>query len=91
MPITQVNGEKLLTVKDVSEILNFSPRQVQRWIAGGLLPAIRFGHAIRVDPKIVDKIKTNGITTDINISLRADCTVSVSTKSRSGEEKKPWD
>ncbi|MBU8873687.1 helix-turn-helix domain-containing protein [Reyranella sp. MMS21-HV4-11] len=39
---------KLLTVKQVSDITNFSVREVRRWIADSQLPACKFGRALRV-------------------------------------------
>ena len=44
---------RLLTVDDVAEVLQVSPRSVRRMVADGRLPVIRLGRAVRVHPLAV--------------------------------------
>lgn len=44
---------RLLTVDDVAEVLQLSPRSVRRMVADGRLPVIRLGRAVRVHPSAV--------------------------------------
>ena len=50
----------LLTVTDVAEILNLHPRSIRRMIAGGRLPVVRLGGAVRVRPEAVEELIANG-------------------------------
>ncbi len=44
---------RLLTVDDVAEMWQVSPRTVRRMIAAGRIPVIRLGRAVRVHPSAV--------------------------------------
>ena len=48
-PPTHVTGpaERLLTIKDVAERLQVSPRTVHRFIASGDISVIRIGRSVR--------------------------------------------
>ena len=39
-----------LTVADVAQLLQVSPETIYRQVRRGLLPALRFGDAVRIDP-----------------------------------------
>jgi excisionase family DNA binding protein len=45
--------EPLLTVNQVAELWQISPRTVRRMIADGRLSVIRFGRAVRISAKMV--------------------------------------
>jgi excisionase family DNA binding protein len=47
---TAVQQEPLLTVSSVAERLNISEKTVRRLIGAEILPALRIGGSIRVDP-----------------------------------------
>lgn len=47
--------KRLLTPKDVAELLQISVRTLERWVAEGKLPAIRLGRLIRFDPDDIRK------------------------------------
>jgi len=42
--------EKLLTYKQAGELLGVTERTVYALVAGGDLPAVRFGRSVRIDP-----------------------------------------
>jgi excisionase family DNA binding protein len=44
---------RLMTVNEVAEIINASPRQVRRFIATGNLKVVRLGRTVRVTPEAV--------------------------------------
>jgi excisionase family DNA binding protein len=44
---------QMLTVNEVAEILQISPRTVRRMIGDGRLPVVRIGRAVRVHPDTV--------------------------------------
>ena len=50
MTVAASLSSRLLTVADVAEILQVSPRTVRRIIAAERLPVIRLGRAVRVHP-----------------------------------------
>ena len=41
-------ADRLLTVRDVAQRLQFSEREVRRWIATGKLATRRFGRSVRI-------------------------------------------
>jgi excisionase family DNA binding protein len=45
--------ERLLTVSDVAERLQVSPRTVRRMIATGQLRIIRLGRSVRIHPSVL--------------------------------------
>jgi len=50
------NGERpqrLLTVHQLAELWQISPRSVRRMIADGRLPVVRLGRAVRIPAKAV--------------------------------------
>jgi excisionase family DNA binding protein len=51
----------LLTVKQVSEQLNFGPRQIYRWVNSGILIPRRFGRTIRFHISEIENIKRFGL------------------------------
>ena len=53
---------RLLKVSDVARMTQVSPSQVYTMIQEGLLPAIRFGTALRVRPEDLQKFIENNIT-----------------------------
>ena len=55
---TTVEAEKgrLLTVKQVAELLNVTPATVYLWTKRGILSCIRLGRTIRFDPEIMKQI-----------------------------------
>lgn len=69
MPNTEARQDRLLTVKDTAEILNFSTRQVQRWIASGQIPCLHFGRDVRIEPSEIERIRKSGITTSAEYIL----------------------
>lgn len=50
-------GERMLTLKEVSEQLNVSRRTIERYIAKGLLVAVKYDKAIRVAQSEIDRFK----------------------------------
>lgn len=51
--------DKLLTIKEVAEVLNVNPRTVNRMIDRGELPAVKVGNRWRIKPEDVkDFLKT---------------------------------
>jgi excisionase family DNA binding protein len=53
--------ERLLTVEQVAKHWQLSPRTVWRMIKLGRLPVSRFGRAVRIHPKVVAKLDSEGI------------------------------
>ena len=51
----------LLTVEQVAERLQVSPRTVRRWTAGGALPVVQFGRAVRVRPADLQRLIETGV------------------------------
>ncbi|MBI4063506.1 MAG: helix-turn-helix domain-containing protein [Elusimicrobia bacterium] len=48
---------RLLTVKEVAQILQFAPYTIRRWIRMGKLPAVRFSQkTIRVEAEFIDRL-----------------------------------
>ena len=43
--------EAMLTIDEVAERAQCSPRTVARWIAAGLLPVHRLGRLVRIKPE----------------------------------------
>jgi hypothetical protein len=41
----------LLTLHQLSEIFQVTPRTIQRWTAGGTLPVVRLGRTTRYNPE----------------------------------------
>jgi excisionase family DNA binding protein len=52
--------ERLMTVDQVAKHWQLSPRAVRRMIAQGRLQVLRFGRAVRVHPKVVAKLDSEG-------------------------------
>jgi excisionase family DNA binding protein len=53
--------ERLMTVDQLAEHWQLSPRAVRRMIAQGRFPVLRFGRAVRIHPKVVAKLDSEGI------------------------------
>ena len=53
------DGRRLLTVDQLADRWQVSPRTIRRMIKNGQIPVIRIGRAVRIHPKVVarDKIK----------------------------------
>lgn len=51
-------NQKFLTIAQVSEATQLSPRTIRRYIAEGRLVAYRAGRAIRLKPEDVDALFT---------------------------------
>lgn len=49
--------ERMLTLKDVAEQLNVSRRTVERYIAKGLLIAVKYDKAIRIAQSEIERFK----------------------------------
>jgi excisionase family DNA binding protein len=47
--------QKLLTKKEAAEILNVSPRTINRLVAARDLKAVRHGRIFRVDPAEIER------------------------------------
>lgn len=47
MPTTVL--AQLMTIKDVAELFQVSPKTIRRWIKSGDLPAARLGNQWRID------------------------------------------
>lgn len=47
---TTVPGRQLLTVAEAAQRLRVSEKSVRRLLASGLLPGLRVGRQIRIDP-----------------------------------------
>lgn len=50
--------ERMLTLKEVSEQLNVSRRTVERYIAKGLIVAVKYDKAVRVAQSEIERFKT---------------------------------
>ncbi len=50
-----VDGLRLMTAKEVAEILAVSEKTVYRWSASGVLPCFRQGRVIRFIPEEIKK------------------------------------
>lgn len=50
-PHKPFDGTRWLTIADVAELLQFSERQVRRWIEDGDLAAHKFGRQWRISDK----------------------------------------
>jgi excisionase family DNA binding protein len=46
--------EQLLTIEDVAELFQVSPKTVRRWILAGELAAAKLGNQWRIRPRDVD-------------------------------------
>lgn len=53
---------RLLKVSDVARMTQVSPSQVYTMIQEGMLPAVRFGTALRVRPEDLQKFIDSNIT-----------------------------
>jgi excisionase family DNA binding protein len=51
---------RLLTVKDVAEVLQLSTRTVRRMIAAKQIPIIRLGRSVRVHPSAISDLYSDG-------------------------------
>ena len=49
--------ERMLTLKEVSEQLNVSRRTVERYIAKGLIVAVKYDKAVRVAQSEIERFK----------------------------------
>lgn len=47
--------EKLLTKREVADLLNISQSTLNRWMAEGVLPYIKFQQAVRFKKSDIDK------------------------------------
>jgi excisionase family DNA binding protein len=54
--------KNLLTIKQVSEILNISVHTAYKWSASGKLPNIKLGYSLRFDPERIEKFIAKGET-----------------------------
>jgi len=87
----QIGQEKLLTIRNVAEALNFSPRQICRWIAGGQIAVLHFGRKVRIHPDEIARIKSCGLPGATETILgKTDCAVS-SRVSRRKERRRLWE
>lgn len=62
---SEIENEKpirLLKVSDVARMTQISPSQVYTMIQEGMLPAVRFGTALRVRPDDLQKFIEDNIT-----------------------------
>ena len=50
--------ERMLTLKEVSEQLNVSRRTAERYIAKGLIVAVKYDKAVRVAQSEIERFKT---------------------------------
>jgi len=51
--------EKLLTIREVAEILRVSRRTIERWVKQGKIKAVRIGpHTLRFTPSDVEDLIT---------------------------------
>ena len=61
--LDELSRPEFLTVAQVANILQVSPRQVYRWVDGGQLPAIRLGRIVRIHRSdlnaFIDRLRTN--------------------------------
>jgi len=54
--------EKLYKISEAAEILNFSTRSIERWIAEGRIQVVRFGpRSVRINPEEIEFIRCNGL------------------------------
>ena len=63
--LSETGSEKpirLLKVSDVARMTQVSPSQVYTMIQEGMLPAVRFGTALRVRPEDLQKFIEDNIT-----------------------------
>lgn len=44
----------LLTLDELCELVQVSPRTVRRWLAAGTIPSLRAGTLVRFDPDEID-------------------------------------
>ena len=49
--------QKLMTKREAAQILNVSPRTVNRLVAAGRLKAVKVGNIFRVDPAEIERFK----------------------------------
>ena len=61
----------MMTVAEVAIRLRASEVSVYRWIASGILPSVRIGHAVRVDPEQLDQFIKSGGTPRRTLRRRA--------------------
>lgn len=55
---------KLLTAKEVAELLQLNPQTIRRWCKRGLIKHIKFGNHIRIRPLELEKFieqRTKGV------------------------------
>lgn len=50
--------ERMLTLKEVAEQLNVSRRTVERYIAKGMIVAVKYDKAVRVAQSEIERFKT---------------------------------
>jgi excisionase family DNA binding protein len=53
--------DRLMTVDQVAKHWQLSPRTVRRMIAQDRLQVVHFGRAVRIHPKVVAKVDSEGI------------------------------
>ena len=46
------DGQRLLTVDQLADLWQVSPRTIRRMIKNGQIPVIRIGRAVRIHPRI---------------------------------------
>lgn len=54
--------KNLLTIKQVSEMLNISVHTAYKWSASGKLPSVKLGYTLRFDPDRIEKVIAKGET-----------------------------
>lgn len=52
-----VNEKRMLTLREVSEQLNVSRRTIERYIAKGLITAVKYDKAIRIAQSEIERFK----------------------------------
>jgi excisionase family DNA binding protein len=55
-------SQKLLTKREAADVLNVSPRTVNRFVAARRLKAIKVGNVFRVDPAEIERFKQRHTT-----------------------------
>ena len=56
LPLPEWLPRRLMTVDEVAEILQQSPRQIRRFIADGRLPVTKAGRSVRVTPEALAEL-----------------------------------
>ena len=59
-PLIPEGTMKLLTIREVSALLNASDSSIRRWIKAGRLPTIRLGRSVRLRQQDIDRLMTRG-------------------------------